>query len=334
MKSLTAVALLLCALAVPRGAAAQEERPWVELSNPGEYFRVSMPHKPKEDSFDRLTTNFGELKASGKSYMASIDGAIYILWTIANASDRAHQKSDLDSYLDYSAEVVWEGLLKPARDKLPKDDRNKAAMSYMKELTPQSLPGREYSLVIGNLVGTAQFYAAESRMYALVAMGPAGGGWSSEKFFASFQISPNVLRQLQVVEQPKGGGVGGGVGSGVGGGVGPGVGGGVRGTSNAVSDSNRIFRSADVTQRARVLEKPEPVYTESARKFSITGTVVLRCVFSKNGEVTNIVVVRKLPHGLTSRALDAARRIRFIPAEKDGHPVSMWMQLEYNFNLY
>jgi TonB family protein len=326
MKSLTAVALLLCVLAVPRGAATQEERPWVELSNPGEYFRVFMPHKPKEDSFDRLTTNFGELKAGGKSYMASIDGAIYILWTIANASDRAHQKSDLDSYLDSSAEVVWEGLLKPARDKLPEVDRSKAAMSYIKELTLQPLPGREYSLVIGDLVGTAQFYAAESRMYALVAMGPAGGGWLREKFFASFQISPNIPRQLQVVEQPRGGGVGGG--------VGPGVGGGVSGTSNAVSDSNRIFRSADVTQRARVLEKPEPFYTESARKFSITGTVILRCVFSKNGEVTNIVVIRKLPHGLTARALDAARRIRFIPAQKDGSPVSMWMQLEYNFNLY
>jgi TonB family protein len=62
--------------------------------------------------------------------------------------------------------------------------------------------------------------------------------------------------------------------------------------------------------------------------------VVLRCVFSKNGEVTNISVMRKLPHGLTGQALDAARRIKFIPAQKDGNPVSMWMQLEYNFNLY
>jgi hypothetical protein len=26
--------------------------------------------------------------------------------------------------------------------------------------------------------------------------------------------------------------------------------------------------------------------------------------------------------------------IKFVPATKDGHQVSMWMQLEYNFNLY
>ena len=30
----------------------------------------------------------------------------------------------------------------------------------------------------------------------------------------------------------------------------------------------------------------------------------------------------------------AAKGIRFVPATKDGHPVSMWMELQYNFNLY
>jgi len=37
---------------------------------------------------------------------------------------------------------------------------------------------------------------------------------------------------------------------------------------------------------------------------------------------------------LLERAIDAAKKIRFIPAVKDGKYVSMWMQLEYNFNLY
>ena len=84
----------------------------------------------------------------------------------------------------------------------------------------------------------------------------------------------------------------------------------------------------------RVLEKPEPTYTESARKFGIEGTIVLRTVFSKNGEVTNLHVVSKLPHGLTQRAIEAARAIRFVPAMKDGQAVSMWMELQYNFHLY
>ena len=48
----------------------------------------------------------------------------------------------------------------------------------------------------------------------------------------------------------------------------------------------------------------------------------------------NLKVMTKLPHGLTERALIAARKINFTPAVKDGQAVSMYIQLEYNFNLY
>jgi TonB family protein len=61
---------------------------------------------------------------------------------------------------------------------------------------------------------------------------------------------------------------------------------------------------------------------------------VLRAVFSLNGQVTNIRTVSGLPHGLTERAMAAARQIRFSPATKDGRPVSQYIQIEYNFNLY
>lgn len=90
----------------------------------------------------------------------------------------------------------------------------------------------------------------------------------------------------------------------------------------------------EVTTKARVLGKPEPTYTEAARKAGLTGTVVLRCVFSSNGEVKNFLVVWSLGYGLTSKAVQAARGIRFVPATKDGKQVSMWMELQYNFYLY
>ena len=95
-----------------------------------------------------------------------------------------------------------------------------------------------------------------------------------------------------------------------------------------------IFRSSQVEQRARLLSKPEPHYTEEARKNQISGTVVLRVVFSSTGEVVQIRALHTLPFGLTERAIAAARRIEFVPAVKGGQPVSVAMQLEYNFNLY
>src|SRR5712692_1707421 len=140
-------------------------------------------------------------------------------------------------------------------------------------------------------------------------------------------------------------GKGGGVGPGSGGGYGPGEGGNTGGGSRheggggpggggGGTDYNRVFNGKDVSSKARILEKPEPQYTEAARKNQITGTVVIKAIFSSSGQVTNIVAVARLPDGLTEKAIAAARQIRFVPATKDGHPVSMYMQLEYNFNLY
>ena len=103
--------------------------------------------------------------------------------------------------------------------------------------------------------------------------------------------------------------------------------------SNAF-DPDRVYPSPQVSERARVIAKPEPQYTEEARRNAVSGTVVLRVVFSRTGEVTNIRAVQSLPFGLTERAIAAARLIRFRPAMREGQPVNVFMQLEYNFNLY
>jgi len=104
--------------------------------------------------------------------------------------------------------------------------------------------------------------------------------------------------------------------------------------SQTTTGNENLYKGTEVTQKAHVTKKPEPKYTKLARKHQITGTVILRCVFSKTGEVTNIHVVSGLPDGLTERAVESAKKIRFVPAMKDGQPVSMWMELQYNFNLY
>jgi TonB family protein len=141
-------------------------------------------------------------------------------------------------------------------------------------------------------------------------------------------------------------GTGGGVGSGEGGGVGPGRGGntgggdrnpgggGPGGGGGGDTDYNKTFKPGEVTQKARILSKPSPEYTEEARKNQVTGTVTLQMVFSSSGGVTNIRTISGLPYGLTEKAIAAARRISFSPAMKDGRPVSQYIRVEYNFNIY
>jgi TonB family protein len=161
------------------------------------------------------------------------------------------------------------------------------------------------------------------------------------------------LRDSKSTDPSSGPGTGNGMGTGTGAGMGPGEGGGYGpgrggnigggdrhdggggpGGPGGGGDPNRIFSPKDVTSKARVLSKPEPQYTEEARKNQVTGTVILRAVFSSTGQVTNISARAGLPYGLTERAIAAARQIKFTPATKDGRPVSMYIQLEYNFNLY
>ncbi len=95
-----------------------------------------------------------------------------------------------------------------------------------------------------------------------------------------------------------------------------------------------VFTAKEVTTKARVLSKPAPSYTEVARANGVSGVVILRCVFAADGTVKHFLVIAGLPLGLTEAAINAAKKIKFAPATIDGQPVSMFIQLEYNFHLF
>ncbi|MCP9496635.1 MAG: energy transducer TonB [Pyrinomonadaceae bacterium MAG19_C2-C3] len=136
-----------------------------------------------------------------------------------------------------------------------------------------------------------------------------------------------------------GGGVGVGEGSGVGAGRGYNTGGGDAregggGASGDGFDPNKIYRTSEVTTKAIVTFKPEPGYTEEARKNMTQGTVTLRAIFNANGQVTNITVSQRLPHGLTEKAIETAKKVKFTPAKKNGRPVSQYVTMSFPFNIY
>ena len=127
-----------------------------------------------------------------------------------------------------------------------------------------------------------------------------------------------------------------GIGEGVGYGPGRGynIGGGESGGAGGEVAYSRPFRPAEVTRKAVLTAKPEPDFTEEARKNDVEGVVRLRVVLSAKGSVQGIRVVKGLPDGLTEKAIEAARQIRFTPAQKDGRTVSQYVTLEYNFKIY
>ena len=98
--------------------------------------------------------------------------------------------------------------------------------------------------------------------------------------------------------------------------------------------SSNVWSAKDVTRKAIVVWKSEPFYTDAARAHRVVGTVVVQAVFGENGYVTDITIIRGLKDGLNESAIDAARNIRFFPAEKDGKRVGQHTLLEFNFDLY
>ena len=129
-----------------------------------------------------------------------------------------------------------------------------------------------------------------------------------------------------------GSGLGGGIGTGKGGGVGPGSGPGV-GPGSGGGFGGGLYSIGGVVSAPVPIFKPEPEYSEEARKAKWQGTVLLSMVVDEKGHPSNIRVVRSLGLGLDQKAIEAVERWLFKPGVKDGKPVAVQANIEINFRL-
>jgi TonB family protein len=104
--------------------------------------------------------------------------------------------------------------------------------------------------------------------------------------------------------------------------------------ASAEECAGRVYTSKEVTRRAKLLHKPEPNFTDEARAHDVRGVVRLEAVLCRTGRVTDIKVIAGLPHGLTEKAIEATRAVRFDPARLRGRRVSQRVTFEYGFNVF
>jgi TonB family protein len=98
--------------------------------------------------------------------------------------------------------------------------------------------------------------------------------------------------------------------------------------------ADKAYGTTEVTTKAVIRRKPEPGFTEDARKAGLNGTIRLRAVLAADGTVKRVLVIMPLGYGLSEVAVKAARAIKFTPATINGAPVSQYILLEYNFSTY
>lgn len=203
-------------------------------------------------------------------------------------------RATLDSFIKEQATANFSDNITPS-----------VSLTFERDLTVDGVAGKAF--LYPDKKGMVQFFATDKRLYEFRAYGASLDDPKIQTFFHYLSLK----KQDGAIE-----------------------------VSNAVQAGSfdpapgSIISGKQADTKARLLSKPEPSYPGRAKEEQITGTVILKCVFASDGTVTNIRVIQGLPYGLTEKAIEAARKIKFIPATKDGKNVSMWMQLEYNFNLY
>jgi TonB family protein len=296
------------------GAAA-----WARYTYPGDEFSVELPGMPTLSHMFRGLGGPMNFKSEKMRVFSLYSGGV--IFFVA-AYDRPQKSESLDSFASH---------LRGAWGLSPKGEVGLGGFegkSYV-------VSGRTSRGVATELYGEGRAFRTKKHAYFVLALSQGEGRAEVTRFLDSLALEakpsgervaePAPVTRYEPPKTPPQGGTA------------PAV----EGDAEATKPTRREGASADgpfppteLTRRALIVYKPEPGYTEEARRSNARGTIRLRVVLSSTGEVKNISVFNGLPDGLTEKAIDAARRMLFFPAEKDGRPVSQYVVLEYNFNIY
>jgi TonB family protein len=87
-------------------------------------------------------------------------------------------------------------------------------------------------------------------------------------------------------------------------------------------------------QQSKLISHVRPDYPEELRRLGIQGTVVLRAVISKQGDLLNLAAVNTDVHPrLATAALEAVRQWRYQPTLLNGEPVEVLTTITIDFSL-
>jgi protein TonB len=128
------------------------------------------------------------------------------------------------------------------------------------------------------------------------------------------------------------GGIVGGVPGGVTGGVPGGIVGGVIGGVAPPPAPVAPVRVGGEIREPRKIRHVTPVYPDLAVAAHVHGSVVLECLVSPQGQVTDVKLVRGIPL-LNTSAIDAVRQWLYTPTLKDGVPVPVILTVTVRFDL-
>lgn len=105
-------------------------------------------------------------------------------------------------------------------------------------------------------------------------------------------------------------------------------------TSNTLqADQQAPPANVLVDAQPGLVKNAVPVYPEEALKNGVEGSVFVKIWVDEEGKVRDAVIQESDRDVFNQASLDAAKRLQFTPATKDGVPVSVWVTVPFRYKL-
>src|SRR5215472_9014568 len=94
-----------------------------------------------------------------------------------------------------------------------------------------------------------------------------------------------------------------------------------------------VYRVGGGVSAPKAIFAPDPKYSKEALKAKYEGKCTVTLIVGSDGKPHDVHVVRSLGLGLDEKAIEAVKQWRFEPAQKDGKPVAVAIEIEVTFHL-
>ncbi|MEO6051787.1 MAG: energy transducer TonB [Pyrinomonadaceae bacterium] len=285
---------------------------WRSIQPSNEEFAIDAPLELKVD---------GEIDAkSSRKYYVSFNGTY--LYVFSDPAKSPNNLKTVKRFVELMGRALDEGKVSGPPARISFAD----SYGYWQNISVIRTESRIY---VAQTVSKNEIDPMVNRFINSFGLGPTHFVEPEKSEIKTVETAPTPeIKPLVPATPSSGNGKGSGSGNGTGYGQGSGSG---SGSGIGTSQTNTVPRQ---TSTIKILSKAKPSYTDFARFYVITGTVITRVIFLASGEVGMVRPMTSLPFGLTEQAVAAAKRIGFQPAYLDGKPVNIVKQVEYSFSLY
>lgn len=105
--------------------------------------------------------------------------------------------------------------------------------------------------------------------------------------------------------------------------------------SQAGSEEDKIYKQSEVDEKPQIKKKPRANYENSYGQCAGQGVVRLKIVLLKTGRIGEVGVIDSSQCEIFDQnAINAAKKIKFKPALKNGQAVSVSVLVEYSYRVF